>query len=428
MRSPVALLVGLVWLAVAPVSIAQDAPPPGRPAEQQPAAAPAPAIAWPERVPPGGLSGGKGLVRPVEAPVGLWSNIVSASLRGAELTEAQADARALVGGRAVMLEGGGSFVFMAAEAAPPGGPPRAKPSARGAAEAFKFVSAERLPQPKDGDAGADLIRDACRLQRTWFAFYQPKEGNLRGVALVMPGLFNTPEPVIDHVVAQLGGRGWGVLRMMAQPSRFTEVASFDLDPDHLDASAARVAGSMEDRVAECAYSAQAAFDHLLAQHPGLAALPRIAVGMSGGAMTLPSVVAREPEKYAGAVLIAGGADLYAITSESNYRAMIGTLTYTWTRPPTDAEKDQFDRLYLEHAPLDSYHTAAALRGKPVLMIHGTHDGAVPARLGDLLWERLGRPERWSEEAGHEEVFMRLPQKSGRLLDWLDQHFPAKPPG
>jgi predicted esterase len=268
-----------------------------------------------------------------------------------------------------------------------------------------------------------------QIRRTWFGVYDSLNSDgARGVALVMPGLFNTPEPIIEYVVKALQERGWVVLRMMAQPSRFTERVEFAINPDRLDDSARRLAGEMQDRVAECAFAAQAAFGHLLSRRPELGRLPRIALGMSGGAMTLPTVVAREPEKYAGAVLIAGGADLYAITSESNYRAMIGSLTYKWLRPPTEAEKDQLDRLYLEHATLDSYHTAAALRGKPVLMIHGTHDGAVPARLGDLLWERLGRPERWSEEAGHEEVFMRLPQKTGRILEWLDQKVPApKPP-
>src|SRR5205085_268147 len=102
-------------------------------------------------------------------------------------------------------------------------------SAKGAAAFFKFVSAgktaERKPPGLEG-----LPLPEWRLQRTWFALYEPKDGPARGVALLMPGLFNTPEPVIDHVVAQLRGRGWAVLRMMAQPSRFTELLSFDLDP------------------------------------------------------------------------------------------------------------------------------------------------------------------------------------------------------
>jgi fermentation-respiration switch protein FrsA (DUF1100 family) len=266
------------------------------------------------------------------------------------------------------------------------------------------------------------------VQRTWVAYYDStREGDgPRGIALVMPGLFNTPEPVIEYVIAKLRGRGWAVLRMMAQPSRFTERTRFAIDPDHLDASAAAIADEMQDRAAECAFAAQAAFDHVLGQHPALAKHPRIALGMSGGAMTLPTVLAREPEKYAAAVIVAGGADFYEIAVESNYRHLVEAISFEWPTPPTVAQAEQLDREYLRHGNLDSYHTAPLLAGKPILMIHGTHDGAVPAHLGDLLWERLGKPERWPEESGHEEVFAHLPKNTDRILDWLDSKIGPTP--
>ncbi|MEX2217856.1 MAG: prolyl oligopeptidase family serine peptidase, partial [Phycisphaerales bacterium] len=285
----------------------------------------------------------------------------------------------------------------------------------GAGVHFKFVSA-RTWQSRQEPEVRTLV-----LSRTWFALYEPtRAGDPAGVALVMPGLFNTPEPVIEHLIEQFRKRGWAVLRMMAQPSRFTERTTIRIDPQNLESAAERAAAEMQDRVAECAYAAQAAFQHLGAEKPALAKLPCIAVGMSGGAMTLPSVVALEPQRYAAAVLIAGGADFVTIALESNYRFMVDSIRFDWPEPPTDDQQKALAALYLQRAPLDSFHTAAALKGKPVLMIHGTHDAAVPAHLGDLLWERLGRPERWSEEAGHEEVFMRLPKKAGDILDWLDK--------
>jgi predicted esterase len=213
--------------------------------------------------------------------------------------------------------------------------------------------------------------------------------------------------------------------MMAQPSRFTEQIAFKIDPEHPDQAAARIAEVMQDRVAECAYAVAAAFDHVISSHAEWAKLPRVAVGMSGGAMTLPSVVALEPDKYAAAVLVAGGADFLSIAIESNYRHLVEAMSFDWPSPPTPAQVEQLDRSYREKASLDSLHTSAVLLGKPVLMIHGTHDGAVPAHLGDELWEALGKPERWSEEAGHEEIFMRLPQKAGRICDWLAEKTAAK---
>ena len=86
------------------------------------------------------------------------------------------------------------------------------------------------------------------------------------------------------------------------------------------------------------------------------------------------------------------------------------------------------QLYLKNAPLDSYHTAAALKGKPVLLIQGTTDLAVPSPLGDLLWERLGKPERWLQDGqGHEVLFMLLPQEFDKMMDWLDRAT-GLPPG
>ncbi len=137
-------------------------------------------------------------------------------------------------------------------------------------------------------------------------------------------------------------------------------------------------------------------------------------------MTLPTVVAREPDRYSAAVIVGGGADFWLMNERSNYKGMIDAVRVKWDgEPPTDQVRARFDELYLQHAPLDSYHTAAVLKGKKVLLIQGTKDLAVPSPLGDLLWERMGKPERWLEEGlGHELLFMALPQKFGKMMEWL----------
>src|SRR5262249_43269752 len=156
---------------------------------------------------------------------------------------------------------------------------------------------------------------------------------------------------------------------MAQPSRFTEHAVFDINLDDPAPDVARISADTAQRVAECAYAARAALDHAVSIRPGLARLPRIAVGMSGGPMTRPTAVALEPDKYAAAVLIAGGADFFAISDLSSYKYMINAVDFRWRpAPPTDTQRAQIERRYLDATPLDSYHTAAALKGKPILMI------------------------------------------------------------
>mgnify|MGYP005725101679 CR=1 FL=1 len=54
------------------------------------------------------------------------------------------------------------------------------------------------------------------------------------------------------------------------------------------------------------------------------------------------------------------------------------------------------------------------------MVHGSTDTAVPADTGELLWERLGKGERWVMPVGHELVFAALPVRMVAILDWLEE--------
>jgi hypothetical protein len=119
-------------------------------------------------------------------------------------------------------------------------------------------------------------------------------------------------------------------------------------------------------------------------------------------------------------MVAGGADLWLISTRSNYGEMlVHALDVTWAGgKPDEALQRSLDAEYLKSAPLDPFHTARALKGKPVLMIHGSADLAVPAALGDVLWERLGQPERISMAVGHELLFMNLPTMLPKLCEFL----------
>jgi hypothetical protein len=301
----------------------------------------------------------------------------------------------------VRFEGDGSFVFR----------PRPGKAAGDGASCFVYISAS--------ERGEHLA-----IERTWFTYY-PASGAARGTALLMPGLFGTPLSTLELFTKRLHEQGWAVVRMMSQPSRFTERVMYDVDLGEINAAAARIAQDTCDRAAECGLAAQAAMDRIVGTHPELAKLPRIAVGMSGGAMTLPTVVAREPDKYAAAVIIAGGCDFFAIARETNYVFLVDSVHFHWSPSEPDPEQVRaLDAAYLERAKLDSYFTAESLRGKPVLMLHADHDGAVPAHLGDLLWERLGKPERWVQTAGHEELFIKLPEQMDAIMAWIDTHAKA----
>jgi hypothetical protein len=304
-----------------------------------------------------------------------------------------------------------------------------------AALVLRFISAERVTT---GD------RTALELQRTTFAYYEPepatptgdagaapdaekpaeKPTNPTAVILLMPGLFGTPEQIIEPMIARFRQSGWGVLRMMSQPSRFTERVNFTVDVSSDAAtvtSAAEISRVLSGRAAECAYAVQAAWEFLEQSRPEIKGVPRGAVGMSGGAMTMPTVVALDPAPYSAIMMIAGGADYWLINEHSNYAEWIGAIKRTWIpEKPTDDQRRALDAAYLAASPLDPFHTAAALKGKRIVMMHATGDRAVPAKLGDVLWERLGRPERWAGPWTHETIFISLATQLDQVIDWFQR--------
>jgi hypothetical protein len=400
-----------VWLiavlGAATAGVAQPAP---GPAADEPAKV---RLNWPARFTPDPAAKVPGAIRPLPEVTRLVPVRTSARTFLKPAGEDLADVLMVVGTGGTqrpIFEGDGSLIFRPIRPiVRPEEPGPAPAEADGAVEYFVYISGQAT--------GAEP--PALKVQRTWFGLYAPRGERVRGLALLMPGMLGTPEPIIDLYAGALQKQGWGVVRMMAQPSRFTERVVFRIDAAEIGGSAARIAGELDDRVAECAFACQAAMAHAEGRVPGAAGLPRIAVGMSAGAMTLPTIVAREPEKYAAAVLIAGGCDYYMINEESSYRFLIGAMESRWVpQQPDDGQRKALDDAYLERAALDSYRTAAVLKGKPLLMIHGALDIGVPARLGDLLWERLGKPERWVQNAGHEEVFMKLPSQVDQIMEWL----------
>lgn len=326
--------------------------------------------------------------------------------------------------QAVAFEAGGSFIARFTENARKG-------MAKRTIGSDHFVVATLSP--------ASGIHKIPSIERTGFAFYAPLKaagaGGVpsaprpsRGIALVMPGIFGTPEGTLESLVASLRRDGWHVLRMLAQPSRFTQAVGWTIDnaagDAEIDALGKQIAGTLTNRAAECAYAVEGAFRYVHMLHPELAELPRIAIGFSGGAISLPTVVAREPAKYKAAVLVGGACHYWLTNAHSTYADMIRAIHVEWTTPPTLEQKRRMADAYLRHAPLDAFHTAAALHGTPTLVIQANADSAVASVLGDVLWERLGKPERWIRAGEHLPLFISLIKDLPALNDWLDAKVPA----
>ncbi len=302
------------------------------------------------------------------------------------------------------LEVGGGFIIRPIEGEPAG-------SIGEYRQYLTFVSGER-----------DDLRSALRIQRTWFTFAEPKGAKPRGLAILMPGMFATPRDIGDRAERGLLMRGWAVLRMLSPPSRMSEHTVYQVPLDH-DRTAVmeQIAFDMDTRVAEAAYAVKAMADHVVRGSSSLPGAPRIIIGMSGSAIALPTIVAYEPKAYDAAVLVAGGANSFSIARRSSYREWIDAIGFEYTpRQPTTDELATLDAEYLEYSKLDGYHTAEAMADIPALMIHGATDTAVPADTGELLWERLGKGERWVMPVGHELVFAALPVRMVAMLDWLEE--------
>lgn len=395
----------------------------GRPAEPG-------ADRWPARW--GAKDAPKGVIVPVEeritdlrpAHLGRFHRLRTSEL---EYRHAERLARAvgIEGGFRFEPEGPGSLVFLP----PLEGAAAGEAGAGGDdAEVFVFVSAQEA---------ADSTPDDPRvhLERTWFALYDALTPETKGTIVLIPGMLGTPHPIIEGMVRAWRGSGYAVLRFLSHPARFTERVEVAINESAIPEAGRLLANLYDQRTAECAYAADAALDYAFVRRDGLRGKPVALVGMSGGAMVLPTVYAYAPERYHAAVLIAGGANSLRISALSNYADWIDAVALDWA-PDDDASfgkpsAELLERLsdaYLAASRLDAAHTAPELRGVPVLVLHASKDRAVPADTGETLWRLLDRPERWVFNVGHEVIFVMLPMQTGRLQAWIDRALSGGPAG
>ena len=276
---------------------------------------------------------------------------------------------------------------------------------------FAFYSAVQGDEP-----------EIAEVQRTWFTYDEPEAVQPIGLAVLMPGIFATPRDVSDRAERGLLMRGWAVLRMLSPPSRMTEHTEYTINSLDPVPVVKQIAADLDSRSAEAAFAVQAAAEFVLGQDSVLVDKPRVIIGMSGTAIALPTIVAYEPEAYDAAVFIGGGADSFRIAIESSYRDWIDSIQISTTNNSVDGSQSNDFNLqdeYFELSRLDGVHTAQSMSHIPILMIHGSSDTAVPASTGDLLWEKLGKPERWVMPVGHELLFAAIPLRMVAILDWLE---------
>lgn len=153
------------------------------------------------------------------------------------------------------------------------------------------------------------------------------------------------------------------------------------------------------------------------QLPSLRQSPFVLIGISAGALNTPAVYRELKEDVDAVVLVAGGANMFDIVQE-------GVFT-NWKFTDGDGKKFSKEQLrkmnddYLNSTSRDPYFLAKELPHDKTLIIHAKWDKVVPAKNGDLLYERAGRPERWIYPSGHLGLFATFGWHAEDITAWLN---------
>lgn len=306
------------------------------------------------------------------------------------------------------------------------------------------TAATALPWGTQDDLALNYqIEDAIKTAdiQVTFEISPSRAGPAKGIILFCPGLTGWEYQV--PVAELLRDRGWMVLSFVRFTNASEEEAarqgSFDLrarartlsreemnDEAVMRRCVEAAVVTAGDFVADFAYAYEAAFRYVEEQSPELRSKPAVIVACSLGAILAPTLSARLGDRVDAAVLIGGGVDVCGILTTSGVLSD-PLILHTEDRPVplTSVLAERIRDEYLAGALLDPYSTAPLLASRPVLVIQGRDDDVVKPRYGDLLWERLGRPERWVGNYGHSLLFYFLEEHAGEIADWIDEAIAAK---
>jgi alpha-beta hydrolase superfamily lysophospholipase len=241
-----------------------------------------------------------------------------------------------------------------------------------------------------------------------------------GTAIVMSSLARQTPPE-QAFMADLLEAGFTVITSAPPVNAIDERTGGRTTLDIADAP--EIAGRLFAAEVDLAFAAWAdGLDAILdASFVDVGTLPRPAVliGVSSGAVAAPVVAARlhETMPIEAAVLIAGGADLDTILLETTLDPEDLRLTRRGPRPDATAA-ETFRRAYRTSVRLDDPSLTNWFALRPILLLEGGFDTAIPATARATMDERLGRPERWWYPTGHYGLFVLLPGEGDAIVRWI----------
>jgi alpha-beta hydrolase superfamily lysophospholipase len=265
--------------------------------------------------------------------------------------------------------------------------------------------------PRDRD-----VEPGTPLDAMVFRVYPAREGETKAIAIVLRPISGAA--YTKSTLNELRDRGFTVLETgWSFGARGIGITRDALNDEALDAVGTDVAKIIDARLAETAFGVEAMLEVLKRDRSDLSDAPIAVVGFSAGAIASPTVCARLGNKVKAAVLVGGGVNVLRIAQTSTL-SDFGLTIRRSGKPLTEAQIDRTCKAYLKASHLDPYHAAPLMSRLPMLMLHAKNDSIVPAVTGEVLHERVGRPERWTFPYGHELLFLRLSNYDSQIAGWL----------
>lgn len=192
---------------------------------------------------------------------------------------------------------------------------------------------------------------------------------------------------------------------------------------------AEIARLTDDALASNAYGVEAIVMYLREHRPDLLQGPLVIMGYSAGSLATPAVIARlrqmeNPPRLDAVVLTGSGADLFMLSQESTLTDGGVTLRDGKKRPKKEMVA-KVGEAYRASVNLDPMVAGAYLQDLPVLQVHASRDDWVPHEGGELLHEKLGRPDLLTISGGHIRLFWTLSWYADQIADWVESKVRAE---
>lgn len=196
--------------------------------------------------------------------------------------------------------------------------------------------------------------------------------------------------------------------------------------DDVPAAAVELGSRIDGVLADNARGASAALETARRIHPSLRAMRVVVVGFSAGAISTPTVAALiKPDAV---VIIGGAANGVGIATRSELTRG-GVRLMCDGKPPRVDLVRELENAYLAASKLDPFHAAPLLQETPVLVIDAGMDTWVPSEFGEVLYERLGKPDRLHMAlGGHGMLFYFLPGRAKWIAGWMEKAVAAPKAG